>query len=218
MAVPSPFDTPDGLAVVSDTRRSWHWVAEWLMAGPQHRDSGTIRLQVVPGGFATRDGSIRVDRNELVTADGRRIRLQGTLAEVAGEAGIAGGAPEGLYPDSSDAAPHSRLSIDQAAADALAGWLERGAAALGAFAPEETPVLWPEHFDVGIAVDDVNYGISLGDAYEEAPYVYVGPWKPREGTFWNAPFGAARTWGELNDQGAVEAFLAEGKAIAAASA
>jgi hypothetical protein len=127
-----------------------------------------------------------------------------------------GGAPEGLYTDSSEASPDSALSVDAAAAGALAGWLESGAAALHSFAPTEAAVLWPEHFDVGIAVDEVNYGISPGDAHQEAPYAYVGPWKPRVGEFWNAPFGAARTWSALSDERAIQAFFSEGKLAAAA--
>jgi hypothetical protein len=53
-------------------------------------------------------------------------------------------------------------------------------------------VLWPEHFDVAVTLDEVNYGVSLGDGYLPEPYAYVGPWQPRTGEFWNAPFGAAK--------------------------
>ena len=56
---------------------------------------------------------------------------------------------------------------------------------------EQQPVLWPEHFDVAVSVAEVNYGVSAGDGYHPTPYAYVGPWKPRTGSFWNAPFGAA---------------------------
>lgn len=215
MAGPAPFDTADGIAVLATTRLSWHRVAEWLLAGPQHRDLGTIRLQVVPGGFATRDGSTRVELDELVLADGRRVRLEGTLQEIATQAGVVGGAPEGLYTDSSSATPDMTIEIDRAAATELAAWLRRGTAALQAFAPVEIPVLWPEHFDVGIGLDEVNYGISPGDAHEARPYAYVGPWKPREGEFWNAPFGAVRTWDDLADAESVRAFFAQGRVEAA---
>jgi len=51
-------------------------------------------------------------------------------------------------------------------------------------------VLWPEHFDVAAAEDEVNYGVSAGDDYYPTPYAYVGPWTQRTGPFWNAPFGA----------------------------
>ncbi len=77
-------------------------------------------------------------------------------------------------------------------------------------------MLWPEHFDVGISVNEVNYGISPGDGYLDEPYAYVGPWQRRQGTFWNAPFGAARPIAELSDVDAVVAFLAEGRDRAAA--
>jgi hypothetical protein len=36
--------------VLSATRRSLHAVAEQLLAGPQHREQGTIRLRVSPPG------------------------------------------------------------------------------------------------------------------------------------------------------------------------
>jgi hypothetical protein len=76
------------------------------------------------------------------------------------------------------------------------------------------PVLWPEHFDVGIAADEVNYGVSPGDAGHQSPYAYVGPWTARQGEFWNAPFGALRPAAELADPRAVAAFFAAGRAAA----
>ena len=79
-----------------------------------------------------------------------------------------------------------------------------------AFAPGEEPVLWPEHFDLGISIDEVNYGVSPGDAHVPEPYAYVGPWTPREGAFWNKPFGATRPMGESPDARALVAFFREG--------
>jgi hypothetical protein len=55
-------------------------------------------------------------------------------------------------------------------------------------------VLWPEHFDIGISVDEVNYGVSPGDVHIPEPYAYVGPWHPRVGTFWNTGFGRRGRW------------------------
>src|SRR4051794_25190910 len=198
-ALADRFTDEESLEVLAATRRSWHQAAEWLLAGPQHRDQGTIRLQVVGGGFATRDGSARVGGNQLTLPDGRVVPLAGSLADVADSAGIKGGAPENLYEDGSGAAAASVLAIDPLAAEALADWFGDGDAALRRFAPAETPVLWPEHFDVGITVDEVNYGISLGDAHVPEPYAYVGPWNPPTGDFWNQPFGASRTWHEASD-------------------
>ena len=52
----------------------------------------------------------------------------------------------------------------------------------------------------GIGVDEVNYGMSPGDGFHAAPYAYVGPWTPREGAFWNVPFGALRPAGLAKTQ------------------
>jgi hypothetical protein len=106
------------------------------------------------------------------------------------------------------------LAVDAAAAAELAGAFARGEAGMRAFAPDVVPVLWPEHFDVGIQLDEVNYGISPGDAAHPRPYAYVGPWKLPEGEFWNAPFGALRWMDELPDAAAVTAFFADGAARA----
>jgi hypothetical protein len=76
--------------VLTATRRSLHAVAEQLLAGPQYRDSGTIRLRVAPGGFAQVKGSDRVEGADLVVGS-RRVPLSGTIAGVA--AVIAPGVP-----------------------------------------------------------------------------------------------------------------------------
>jgi hypothetical protein len=195
------------------TRRSLHAVAELIMAGPQYRRSGTIRLRVTPGGFGTiAEPDLRVEGHELV-AGSVRLPLHGaSLQELGVATGADAGAPEQLYTDGSGAAPEDVLTVDAAAAELLARSLALGDAALRDFAPDTTPVLWPEHFDLGIAIDKVNYGVSLGDGYLDEPYAYVGPWEPRDGAFWNAPFGAARPLTELDD---VPAFFAEGRRLVA---
>ena len=68
-------------------------------------------------------------------------------------------------------------------------------------------MLWPEHFDVGYALDEVNYGVSPGDDGHPAPYAYVGPWTLRDGPFWNAPFGAARAAADLPEVAHVVGFF-----------
>src|SRR5215203_3573886 len=80
------------------TRTSLHGVAELLMAGPQFRRSGTIRLRSVPGGFATvKEPALAVDGDLLAG-----LELSGTtFADLAAGLGIDGGAPEGLYADGS---------------------------------------------------------------------------------------------------------------------
>ncbi|MFD0687203.1 hypothetical protein [Actinomadura fibrosa] len=175
------------------TRRSLHGVAELVLAGPQYRESGTIRLEVVPGGFGTTKApELRVSGTELVAGD-REMPLNGTTCrELATAAGVEAGAAEGLYKDGSGVEPDDKLGVDAGAASFFQECFGRGQEALVRFAPDMTPVLWPEHFDLSLTLDEVNYGVSLGDSYLGEPYAYAGPWEPRQGAFWNASFGATR--------------------------
>ena len=198
--------------VLTATRLSLHAVAEQLLAGPQHRAKGTIRLRVTPGGFGQVAGEWRVEGDRLV-GPGVRVPLTGTIAEVAAAAGVDAGAPTS-YSDHADRPQDAPLEVDAAAAAELAAWFARGEAGLRAFAPEAEPVLWPEHFDLGIAVDEVNYGISPGDAEQPSPYAYVGPWTKREGPFWNTAFGSLRAATELLDADLVAAYFSAGRAAA----
>ncbi|RCG17401.1 hypothetical protein DQ384_39695 [Sphaerisporangium album] len=199
---------------LATTRRSLHAVAELVMAGPQYRTSGTIRLGVVPGGFRTvAEPGLRVEGDALVAGGQVRAPLDGrTPAELGAATGAGVGAPENLYHDGSGASPDDVLRVDPAAAGHLARCLARGDEALRRLAPDATPVLWPEHFDLAVTVDEVTYGVSLGDGHLGVPYAYVSPWEPRAGEFWNAPFGAARPLSELHD---LHGFFAEGRERAA---
>ncbi|HEY0813343.1 MAG TPA: hypothetical protein VGE11_08660 [Pseudonocardia sp.] len=202
--------------VLTTTRRSLHAVAEQLLAGPQYRAKGTIRLRVTHAGFAQVSGPWRVEGTQLVSED-KSVPLDGTIEDIARAAGIHAGVPE-IYTDHADLAPDLPLELDPTMAAELVAWFVRGDEGLRAFAPEDVPVLWPEHFDLGIALDEVNYGISLGDAAHETPYAYVGPWAQRQGSFWNVSFGSLRAAAELPDAAAVTAYFAEGRAAAAAAA
>ena len=197
---------------VTATRRSLHAVAEHVLAGPQYRSAATIRLHVTAGGFGQVRGPLRVEGTELV-GDGVRVPVRGTVTDLAAAAGVEPGAPD-IYHDHADLGPADELAVDPAAAALLLDWFARGDAAMRAFAPDADPVLWPEHFDLGIAAGEVNYGVSPGDAGHPLPYAYVGPWTPREGPFWNAPFGAVRPADRLPDVAALAAFFAEGRAAA----
>jgi hypothetical protein len=194
------------------TRQALHGVAELVVAGPQYRQSGTIRMRVVPGGFATiAQPDVRVDGAYLV-ADGVRVPLaHTTIADLATAAGVRVGAPDGLYDDGSGADPGDEVDVDASAAEYLATCLAVGDAALRRVEPSETPVLWPEHFDLGITANEINYGVSLGDSWLDEPYAYVAPWQPRSGEFWTtAPFGAAVPLREHGDVDSLTAFFAEG--------
>ncbi|WP_207400874.1 hypothetical protein [Actinomadura roseirufa] len=178
---------------LASTRRSLHGVAEWVLAGPQYRESGSIELGVVAGGFGTvRSPDLRVVGTELVAGD-REIPLNGaTCRELAAAAGVEAGGVQDLYNDGSGVGPDDVLSVDVPTAARIADGFGRAQEALVRFAPDVAPVLWPEHFDLAITVDEINYGVSPGDTYLGEPYAYAGPWEAREGQFWNAPFGAAR--------------------------
>ncbi len=201
------------------TRRGLHAVAELVLAGPQHRASGTIRLRVCPGGFCTVAApDLRVDGVHLVTQDGRRLAVGGRpIGDVAAEAGVAAGAPEGLYHDQTGVSLDETLTLDVDAAAALAEAFAIGDAALRLFAPDAEPVLWPEHFDVGIRVDEVNYGLSPGDGFIDEPYAYVGLDPVPDDAFWDAPFGAARPVRTLRGADGVLAFYRDARERSAAS-
>lgn len=178
---------PDALTA---TRRSLHAIAERLLAGPEHRAVNGLALRVLPGGFATAEGrSIRVAAAELVVDENRRVPLTGTVADVAAAAGVEDGAPVGVYHDGSDLGDEP-LVIDADSARLLTDWYVRADAALRAFAPGSTPILWPEHFDVAIDVGDTTFGASPGDAFCPVPYAYVSATPKVDEPYWNAPFGA----------------------------
>jgi hypothetical protein len=197
-------------AALVATRRSLHGVAELVIAGPQFRTQGSIELRVRPGGFGGHLSSVRVEGSDLVW-DGGRTPLAGTCRQLAAASGQEVSDLADVYAVGSGVDPDETLTFDAEALERLLGWFVRGDAALRAFAPDVEPILWPEHFDVGLAVDEVNYGASPGDSTHTGPYAYVGPWTPREGEFWNAPFGALRDAREVADVEAVVTFFEAGR-------
>ena len=200
------------IETLTATRRALHGVAELVLAGPEHRRTGEIQLHVEPDGFRTvTEPDLRVAGDRLVAGE-RRLPLSGTtFRALADAAGVDVGAPADLYHEGSGAEPDDPVEVDPTAAAYLEECFALGDAALRAFAPAEQPILWPEHFDVGIAVHEVNYGVSPGDGYHAEPYAYVSPWQRRTGGFWNAPFGAVRPMRTFAGRDALVAFFAEGR-------
>ncbi len=165
----------DQAARLIATRRSWHGVAELVMAGPQYRRSGSIKLRVLPGGFGTvAEPDLRVDAAELVAGDRRHLLTGVTYAGLAAVVGVTAGAPADVYHDGSGLELADQADVDPAAARYLAACFVSGDAALRLFAPACEPVLWPEHFDVAIDLDEVTYGVSLGDAEIAGPWSRAG--------------------------------------------
>ena len=210
------------------TRDGWHRMAEHVLAAGQFSASGTIRLRPCPGGFSTVVGidgrQLAVVGNRLVILDGGE-RRETPLTTVGAAADFAGVTPglRGSYSPVTPADPDAPLSVDTEAARLLADWyaltetaLRRFTAGLGV---TTEPVLWPEHFDVAIAVDAVNYGGSLGDDAIPEPYLYVGPHEgPPTGpsvdaAFWNAPFGAAVTVDRIRTPDEAVGFFLQGRAL-----
>ena len=135
------------------TRASLHGIAELLLAGPQYRQYGTIKLRVLPGAIATITApDLRVDHLKARTHD-TAVEMRGaTYAELGSRLGVVAGAPEGLYEQGSGAQPTDTPVVDPNTAQALLDALDRGDQSLRRFAPDYTPVLWPEHFDVAITI------------------------------------------------------------------
>ena len=223
----STSNDPTPLAICIETRHALQAVAEHVVCAARYASAGRIGLLAAPGGFAAPpfptdhgDRTITVEGRELVVRDGRGERRTPltTVRDAAAFAEIAPGAPTEVFTPTTALAPDEPLAIDATAAAGLAAWWTLGAAAFAAFAtehPEDSPApaqLWPEHFDLGGAIGDVNYGASPGDEGHELPYLYVGPWDaPEQDDFWNRPFGALIAATEVPDLNAALDFFREGR-------
>jgi len=203
------------------TRISVHGLAEHVLAATERRATGSIRLSLHEGHLSTADLPGTPARLELQAAtivrypDELAVPFHGRLGDLAERLGVEFGLPDPPYTPASGCGPDHVADPDpQALALLTAAW-RIGDGALRRL-DHQTPVIWPEHLDIGITVDAVNYGVSPGDAYLPWPYAYVGPHDLRPGPFWNAPFGAMRPMSELEGEDGVLAFFAEGRTQAAA--
>jgi len=197
---------------LTHTRTALHAVAEVLVAGPQYAVHGDIRLAVRADGFAGwLDGGAAVVGTDLVTPAGR-VPIAGRLGDLAAAAGIEPRRLTDVYTGGPAISLDDRVEVDPAAAARILGALTAGDGALRELDPTQRPILWPEHFDVGITVDRVNYGVSPGDGGIAVPYAYVGPWEVPAGEFWNQPFGAAREVPEPADPAGIVEFFRAGRA------
>jgi len=215
-------------ARLASTRAGWHRVAEHMPASALYRATGNIGLVPSPGGFRTPSFGtdarfLAVDGTELVVSGvgGSRRTPLTTIRAAAEFAGITPGAPAEVYQPATPLDLDAPLMIEPGAARLLAEWYSLGAQALSRLAaeiPGDQPgpaVLWPEHFDVGITAAAINYGASPGDDHVADPYLYVGPHDgppPGDPAFWNAPFGAARTFRQVGTVAEAEAFFRDGRA------
>jgi hypothetical protein len=202
-----------------------HAVAEHVLAPARHAATERIGLRVVPGGFGTPpfpveggDRTMAVVGGELVVTDGaveRRAPLS-TLRELGEVAGVTPGASPEIYAPTTPLDLDAPLDVDPEAQVVLVEWLALVDAALMVLRddlqdrePAEIQ-LWPEHFDDAFDAGRVTYGGSPGDADHVEPYLYVAPWEPRSGEFWNESFGAGRPWSEITTVDDAVTFLRAG--------
>jgi hypothetical protein len=218
------------------TRSDLHRVCAHVLGHRRHDVTGHFGLRVGPGGpctpaFGPEPEVLRLDGTALVREVGTDMSTQwvdgATLREVAAFAGVDLDVPFSV----GDATPPLGdvgvpLALDAAEVADLVGWFELAwrvldeiACELPVSAAPATVQLWPEHFDVGTSValesgsgERVNLGFSPGDAFSDEPYVYVGPLgpeRPGDAGFWNAPFGAYRV---RSDAAGAAAFIRDGLA------
>jgi hypothetical protein len=200
-------------ATMAATRHQLHGIAECLFAGPEYQATGEIALQVTPGGFGTTAGpELRLDGLELVAGD-RRVPAAGALGDLADRLGVEFGAPTLGYRDGSGAQRGDVVDLDTAATQLILDWYALSDAALRILDPDQQPVLWPEHFDVAILLDDRSYGSSPGDGFYSTPYAYVSARDHDGGPFWNAPFGALRAAEDFASTSDLVAFWREGRTL-----
>jgi hypothetical protein len=223
--------SPARLAV---TRAGLHRVAEHVLAAARYAETGRIGLMPSLGGFRTplfgADGKfLAVEGTELVVggAAGTRRAALTTIRAAAEFAGVTPGAPAEVYKPATPLNLDESLMIDPDAAGLLAEWYQLGAQAMSRLAaeiPGDQPgavVLWPEHFDVGMTAAAINYGASPGDDQIPDPYLYVGPHDgppPGDPAFWNASFGAARTFRQIGTVAEATAFFRDARARTRAAA
>lgn len=158
--------------VLTQTRRTLHAVAELVLAGPSIGGAETSGCRFCPGGFRTVTAPDLRVIGTAVVADGQTHPIGGTAVELGAAVGVAAGGPADVYPDGCGVRVDDELVLNPDAARTILDAYETGDAALRLLAPDEEPILWPEHFDVGIRVDNINFGTSPGDGFLGEPYAH----------------------------------------------
>jgi hypothetical protein len=204
------------------TRDSLHRLAEHVLSPARRAATGRIGLLPHPGGLRTppfgRPATVvAVEGGDLVVwvgDDVRRTRV--TTLRAAGEfVGVVPGAAADLYPPATPCDLDEPLLLSAADMEELSRWYALGADSLRRWTveiAEDEPgqaQLWPEHLDLALTADGVNYGFSPGDATLPEPYAYVGPHDgpPVRDAFWNTAFGAARLRSAIAGPAAATAFF-----------
>jgi len=217
-------------AALPPTVPALHALAEHVLGAGLYAATAKIGLRAASGGFATPDGATEAlggrwivvgDELRIEAPDASSTAVPITTLRAAGEfVGIVPGMPDAAYTPVTPLDLDAPLAVDAEVALMVGDWLALGQEALTRLAavhPDDGPTtiqLWPEHFDLGSTLSEINFGFSPGDEALPEPYAYVGPWAPKEGAFWNQPFGAARTKSQLTTVDDVLAFFEEGRSLA----
>jgi len=216
-------------AALPPTVPALHALAEHVLGAGLYAATAKIGLRAAFGGVATPAEAVAllggrwiVAGTEVhIDADGTRRSAPVTTLREAGEFfGIVPGMPDAAYTPVTPLDLDAALEVDATVAFIVGDWLALGQEALTRLAavhPDDGPTtiqLWPEHFDLGSTLSEINFGFSPGDEAIPEPYAYVGPWAPKQGAFWNQPFGAARSNTELTTVDEVLAFFEEGRSLA----
>ncbi|HEY1652763.1 MAG TPA: hypothetical protein VGG09_12835 [Acidimicrobiales bacterium] len=219
------------------TRLDLHRLSAHVLGRRRFAVSGHFGLRASPGGIATPAFGPEPETLRLTSAclirevgtDSSGLALAGaTLAALADFAGADLGAEFSAGADTPDLGRIDEpLALDAHELDDLFSWfdlawrvLDQVVAEWRGRGPATTVQLWPEHFDVGTALDfgdgdgaGVNLGFSPGDGFSDQPYVYVGPWgteRPGADGYWNAPFGAVLSSTDAPDRAACVSFMRAG--------
>jgi hypothetical protein len=195
---------PDDADALVRTRNAWHVLAEHVVAPARHHANGKIGLRFTRGGFGTpyfgAGEQVRVAADGLVVVrdDDLAVHPVRTVRSAADAVGIEPGAPADVYTPTTMLEADVPLDVDTAAATFLGDWFGYGALVLetlrASVPATDDPArvqLWPEHFDLSVDFGEdaagrrATFGASPGDAAHPQPYLYVTPWTPQSGAFWN---------------------------------
>jgi hypothetical protein len=197
-----------------------------VLARARHAETGRLDLVPTPGGFGTpafgpnhtvvrvSGALLVVERTLAEGATTHSMVLDGSsLAEVAEFIGLTLEPGFSVGHDTPRFDPMEALRIDASATVAIGVWFAFASGLIDVVttlrpdSDTDRLRLWPEHFDLGLAIDAspiarVNIGASPGDDEIDEPYLYLAPWgegRP-DGVpdgYWNASFGAAFTYGDV---------------------
>lgn len=223
-----------------DTIEELRRIATHVLARARFVATGRLSLRVTPGGFGTPEFGpdhrrVRISGTTLIVesdAEGAATSTTkpingSTLTRLAHTAGVMGlSSPFSVGHDTPPVGSLAKaIRVDEDTVDTVCRWyatvgglLDRVVHAKQTSGSPSLVRLWPEHFDLAVDIQArrdlrVNLGGSPGDAYLAEPYLYVGPWtdaRPGGGTYWNAPFGAARPASAFTTADDAYDFLMEG--------